>query len=258
MFLLLCLGICLLVFAGLVIFVCVALTFEKRYLSGLQKSMHTNQPSGWCIQTTSIMDQLQVGSSPQAEANKFYATLRSSGYDQAYARELARLVRSLMKSTSSLQTRAGQQLNLIIDPGGNDMPLQHDERLLPYWERFTDALSSRSKCSALTRFALINVKMNDRKVAEMLLKTVKNAPLNVLYFCNNGLGEREYNWIINLLNANTSLQTLCIGSNPMNPSQELVANLSKAVVDHSKLDVILLEDVCLSSRPKGSFLSKRT
>lgn len=115
---------------------------------------------------TSLTLKLQVGS-PQAEANKFYNTLRSSGYDQPYARELARLVRSLMKSTSSLQTRAGQQLNLKIDPGGNDMPLQHDERLLLYWKRFTDALSSRSKCSALTRFAL--------------------------------------NWIINLLNANTSL-----------------------------------------------------
>jgi len=188
------------------------------------------------------MDQLQVNAAAteaqnDAEAEKFYDTLRSSGYDEARAGKLAELAFSLMKGISSILTRVELELTIGPDDDGMPLPLQHDERLLPYWKRFTDALSASNECTHIKRLKLFRIQLT-KLVRDMLRQPLNKAPLDFLSFNDNGLGEDDYNWIINLLNTNTSLKTLYIKSNPL----ESFDNLSKAVADHPKLDAILLEN----------------
>ena len=174
----------------------------------------------------------------------FHQDVISSGYEESIASRLSYCVYTLLRGSSTLQTGADQddKLDLVVGPGELDgMPLQHDERLLPYWKRFIGALSSVnfSNCAPIN-LSLLRVQL-DKKVAEILLQSVKKAPLELLSLCNNSLGKYGYNWLVELLSTNTSLKTLYIKSNPMEFPQD-VANLSKTVANHPKLDIILFEN----------------
>jgi len=176
------------------------------------------------------------------EIRLFHQEVISSGYEESIARELSATVRLLLQGTGLLWTRANQDdlLDLVVGPGGDGMPLQHDERLLKYWIRFTGALSCVhfSNCAPIN-LSLLRIQL-DKKVAEMLLQSVKKAPLELLSLCNNSLGKDGYNWLVELLSTITSLKTLYIKSNPMESNN--VANLSKTVANHPKLDIILFEN----------------
>jgi len=180
----------------------------------------------------------------RAEAGIFYQDLISSGCEETIASNLTTVAYGLLKGNSTLWTRADQDDVLKVTLGASgDMPsiLQHDDRLLPYWNRLVEALSSvtfsGSRRTCIT-FSITQMQLS-KEVMDMLLQSLKKPPLIRIYLCNNGLGEDGYKWLIELLSTNTSLKSLYIESNPI--ESEAVTKLANAVIDHPNMDNIMLD-----------------
>ena len=93
----------------------------------------------------------------------FRRDLVSSGCEETIALGLSTFVLSLLKGSSTLWTRADQDDELTIPLGlGEDMPiLQYDDRLLPYWNRLVEALSSVAFSGhAHIKFSFVHVQLS--------------------------------------------------------------------------------------------------
>jgi len=185
------------------------------------------------------------------EARMFRRDLISSGYEVAVARDMSTFVCCLLEDNSTLWTRADKDDKLKLSMGiRSDRPLlQHDERLLPYWNRFTEALSSVAfgKRTCIS-FSLVKVQMS-KNVMDMLLQSLKKVPLDWLYLYNNALGNDGFNCLVELLNTNTSLKSYCIESNPIE-SDVVAIKLVNAIIDHPNVDDVML-DKCEIGKNNG-------
>ena len=74
---------------------------------------------------------------------------------------------------------------------------------------------------------------------DMLVQSLKKAPVDSLYFYNNALGEDGYNSLVQLLNTNTSVKSFHIELNPIQ-TKDVATNLSKAIADHPNVDDVVL------------------
>jgi len=179
-----------------------------------------------------------------AEARMFRRDLISSGCEETVARRFSVFVCCLLEDSSKLRTRADTDeddvLKLTVGLATHMPILHYDDRLLPYWNRFTEALSSAifSK-SARINLSLIQVQLSN-EVMEMLLQSLKNAPVAGLYFYNNILSNDAYYSLVKLFNTSTSLKTLCIERNPIQ-SEDVATKLVNAVIDHPNVDDVMLE-----------------
>lgn len=155
------------------------------------------------------------------EAISFLNSLISLGYEETLARDLSTTVLGLLEDNSTLWTRADKddELKLV--------------------NRFTEALSSVAfgKRTCIS-FSLIQVQMS-KKVMDMLVQSLKKAPVDSLYFYNNGLGNDGYNSLVQLLNTNTSVKSFHIELNPIQ-TEDVATNLSKAIADHPNVDDVVL------------------
>ena len=176
------------------------------------------------------------------ETRLFLSNLDSSVHEDGLAHTAT--VLGLLRGSSTLWTRADQDdhLKLTIGSTGDDEQLlQHEDYLLPYWTRFVQALSlvTFSKHTYIS-FSIHQVQLSNQ-VMNMIVQSLKKSPLDWLFLRNNGLGEDGYNWLVDLVSTNTSLETLYIKSNPIE-SEDVATKLINVVDDHPKLDIILLEN----------------
>ena len=178
------------------------------------------------------------------EVIPFYNTLISSEYEDTIARNLTTLMAALSQGISTLmQTPGADKMVVSIgvgDGSGLDIvpPLQHDDIILPHWKRFAAALSSFTLSRKLTSVCFGRIRLS-KAVMDMLLQSLKTAPVDRLYFYYNGLGKDGYTWLIEVLNSNTSLKTLSIESNPIE-SYVVATKFINALIGHPNVDTLSL------------------
>ena len=129
--------------------------------------------------------------------------------------------------------------------------LAHDDRLLPYWKKFADALSSVTTSERGYIHLIVRQMQLSPDVSDMLLSSSKAAPLKHLSLFNNNLGSEGISFVTNTLQLNGTLEDVYLDTNHFQDENE-VASLISAVIIHPKLNGLALDNCGLG----GSCLIK--
>lgn len=178
-----------------------------------------------------------------------HARLISMGYGDAHANAIYNAQMLLENGTSQLiRCKQGPSEDDETEAVGiaaftSDDPdelLLHDDILLPWWERFADALSSVTAGDHGYIHLVLNQVQLGKVVSRMLLQSFKTAPLKHLILTTNGLGSDGMEFVVKAVKMNATLEALSIRDNHIE-SENDAAFLVRTVSKHPKVGTLILE-----------------
>ena len=173
--------------------------------------------------------------------------LVSLGYDDEQIRPILLAMLILVQQTSKLtlskDTAPPEGKNLIAGiawtADNNQSVLLHDENLLPWWEKFVDALSLFSTSDEGHIWLSFSQIQLGQEVAEMLLRAFKTTPIHSLVLRNTGMGRDAIRFAVNALKTNAALHVIDIRKNLIESERDAIS-LMKAVNEHPTADAVFL------------------
>ena len=145
-----------------------------------------------------------------------------------------------------------RQSGSIQDLGAEGL-VPFNSSLLPLWRQFTDTLLDLSSFKEVPNIniTIANVEVHD-DVMDLLVPALKSIPLSKVLLHNNRLGKRGVSFLNRLLQENSSISTLYVNKNYMEPNEEDedIISLANTIGNHPSLDTILFRSGCIGRNEK--------
>ena len=122
--------------------------------------------------------------------------------------------------------------------------LPHNDRYLPHWKEFADALKQHqyycTKCIPNDiRLRLCCTELPD-EVLDLLIEALESTHFTKFMLQNNNLGQKGIEFALNYLQNNSCMRWLTLVENPIN-NMEQIKQLCKIVEDHPLIEVLALD-----------------
>jgi len=145
-----------------------------------------------------------------------------------------------------------RQSGSIQDLGAEGL-VPFDSSLLPLWRQFTDTLLDLSSFKEVPNIniTIANVEVHD-DVMDLLVPALKSIPLSKVLLHNNRLGKRGVSFLNRLLQENSSISTLYMNKNYMEPNEQNddIISLTSTIGNHPSLDTVLFRSGCIGKNEK--------
>ena len=122
--------------------------------------------------------------------------------------------------------------------------LPHNDRYLPHWKEFADALEQHqyycTKCIPNDiRLRLCSMELPD-EVLDLLIEALESTHFTKFLLQNNNLGQKGIEFALNYLQNNSCMRWFTLVENPIN-NMEQIKQLCKIVEDHPLIEVLALD-----------------
>ena len=145
-----------------------------------------------------------------------------------------------------------RQSGSIQDLGAEGL-VPFDSSLLPLWRQFADTLLDLSSFQEVPNIniTIANVEVHD-DVMDLLVPALKSIPLSKVLLHNNRLGKRGVSFLNRLLQENSSISTLYMNKNYMEPNEQNddIISLTNTIGNHPSLDTVLFRSGCIGKNEK--------
>jgi len=130
-------------------------------------------------------------------------------------------------------------VNEVKLEGSLNTVLPDHDIMLPHWNKFAKALRGRT---SVEEFEIVGISMPAEAV-DTMFSTFQTMDLNVITFCDTGLGIPESLKLISFLRKNSSLREVYLGGEILG-NASVASALSDAVNNHPNLETLMLVGCC--------------
>jgi len=159
------------------------------------------------------------------------------GHDDQYIAEMIKLLKQIRKVTKQL--RNGEQISVIIS-ADVDVPLTHDDALLPHWSELSDAMQICGE-GDLLRFTLWGIQLN-QSVIEMFSRslTLKCPIINLVM--NDFMNQDGVNFAVEVMRNNPQMKAFNFKNSIRN--EEIASQLCQSIMKHPEVESLGLQECC--------------
>ena len=160
------------------------------------------------------------------------------GHEDQYIAEMIKLLKQIRKVTKQL--RNGEQISVIIS-ADVDVPLTHDDALLPHWSELSDAIQICGGEGDLLRFTLCGIQLN-QSVIEMFSRslTLKCPIINL--FMNDFKNQDGVNFAVEVMRNNPQMKAFNFKNSIQN--EEIASQLCQSIMMHPEVEFLGLQGCC--------------
>ncbi|EJK71054.1 hypothetical protein THAOC_07541 [Thalassiosira oceanica] len=174
----------------------------------------------------------------------------NQGHGDQYIAEMTKLVKGIKKITEKLRD------GTVNDPTSiylkSEVPLAHDDILLPHWSELSDAIQLREEGVPLT-FAMMNVQVNG-SVKDMLSQSLMLKCHRVELVRNRFNAQDGVDFAVQVLQSNP--QILKFGFNNTIESEESADRLCRVILAHPNIQRLSLAGCCNEGASFGHSMLK--
>ena len=162
------------------------------------------------------------------------------GFDEDYIGDMEYFLRDIKEKTCLL--RSGNVIeDDIIYLGGCESLLLHDNKLLPHWEEFANALQLYNP-NVLNELSIGYVQLTS-SVMDLLASALKGKPFKIIHFNNNefAIAREGIGFAVKIVGDNPKLEQLNWVNNEIERMED-ARYLVDAVISHPCIDKVRLEN----------------